>query len=360
MATSPPGGLLDGLRVVDLSLWQPGNAATQLLADLGADVLKVEPPTGDRMRPQGGQFTNFNGHKRSAALDLKNPDDRQRLLTWVAEAEVVVENYRPGVLDRLGIGFDQLRAVNPSIVLCSITGFGQDGPLVNVAGHDHNYQAYAGSFTFHDDDEPTPASLLLADQSAGLGAAFTILAAVMCARRTGEAEHIDLSMTALLCAWVAPYGPLDAHTPGSRSRSELPALGVFRSSDERWIEVGVYSEDHLWDGLVAAVGLEEFVGIDIDGRAARAAELRAALAARFAKRTRDELVDDLGGRGLPIAPVLTRNEMMDHPFVIHRGVLVVDDDGRRRMGHPFRYREHPARDPGLAPSLDEHGRVGFG
>ena len=207
-----PTSLLEGLRVVDLSLWQPGHTATQLLADLGADVLKIEPPGGDRMRPLVDRFYNYNGHKRSVVLDLKTDADRERLLGLVAEAEVVVENYRPGVADRLGVGFDDLSAVNPSVVMCSISGFGQSGPLSSVTGHDHNFQAYAGAFTFPDGGPPAPAGLLVGDQGGGLAAAFAILAAVLSARRDGVGDHIDVSITDLLAAWVAPDG-LDRRAP---------------------------------------------------------------------------------------------------------------------------------------------------
>ena len=347
--------LLEGLRVLDLSLWQPGHYATQLLADLGADVIKVEPPGGDRMRPMIDRFANFNGRKSSTVLNLKNDADRATLLRMVEDAEVVVEGYRPGVLTRLGIGFDQLRAVNPAIVLCSISGFGQDGPLSTATGHDANYQAYAGAMTVRDSLEPVPSALLIADQGSGMAAAFGILAAVLCARRTGEGEHIDVSMTDLLASWVAPLGPVDPNREASGTKAAheggAPAMGIFATADERWVVLGVFTEDHFWDALCQSLLLDEYVGLNTSQRAEREGELRRQVAAAIASHTQDELLALLGSRSVPIAPVLTKEQMLEHPHFRERGLLTIGSDGFLTLGHPIRYRLHPALLPGPPPEL---------
>ena len=353
--------LLDGLRVLDLSLWQPGHTATQLLADLGADVVKIEPPGGDRMRPLVDRFYNFNGHKRSRVLDLKDAAGRRQLLDLVVEADVVVENFRPGVADRLGVGFADLVAVNPAIVMCSITGFGQTGPLANVPGHDHNYQAYAGAFTFPQDGTPEPSALLVGDQGSGTAAAFAILAGVLCARRTGEGEHIDVAIADILAAWVAPFGSIDparAESPGDVST--LPGMGEFRTADGRYVELGVYSENHLWDALCDAIGLTQHVGVDMAGRTASAARLRADIAGRIEEWTRDDLVELLTRCSVPAAPILTRGEMLEHPNFLRRGVFETGPDGHRVVGHPITYAVHPALPSGRPPGLDEHPDAHFG
>jgi crotonobetainyl-CoA:carnitine CoA-transferase CaiB-like acyl-CoA transferase len=331
-----------------------------LLADLGADVVKVEPPGGDRMRPQPDRFTVFNGRKRSVVIDLKRDPGRRRLLALVAEAEVVVENYRPGVAERLGVGFADLRAVNPTVVLCSITGFGQTGPLASVPGHDHNYQAYAGAFTFPADGDPMPSALLAGDQGGGMAAAFAIVAAVLCARRTGEGEHIDVSIADLLASWVAPVGPVDPRREPPREIGTLPGLGVFRTGDGRFVELGIFSEDHFWDALCDALGLTEHVGLDMAARSAAGASLRADVATALLARNRDELVESLAGRSVPIAPILTRDEMLEHPNFRARGVITTGPDGLRTVAHPIRYAVHPALPPGPPPALDEHAQIGFG
>ncbi len=348
-------GLLNGLHVLDLSLWQPGHTATQLLADLGADVLKIEPPGGDRMRPQVDRFLNFNGRKRSLVLNLKDVEDRHRLLELVAVSEVVVENYRPGVAERLGVGYEALRAVNPAVVFCSISGFGQTGPLASSTGHDPNFQAYAGTFTIPDQGEPVRPAVLIGDQGGGLAAAFAIVAAVLCARRTGEGEHIDVSIADLLATWVAPHGPVDERRePEAGSAGALPAMGTFRTADGGWVVLGVYSEDRLWDVLCQELSLDAYVGMTMAERATRAEELHAALAQELSLLPRDDAVRRLAARAIPIAPVLSRREMLEHSHFRERGVLTTGPDGLRSVGHPIRYAVHPALPPGRPPDLDEH------
>lgn len=348
--------LLHGLRVLDLSLWQPGHYASQLLADLGAEVIKVEPPGGDRMRPMVDRFVNFNGRKSSVVLNLKLESDREAFLGLVRGAEVVLEGFRPGVMDRLGIGFAALRAVNPSIVLCSISGFGQDGPLSGVPGHDANYQAYAGAMTVRAGHEPVPSALLIADQSSGLAAAFAILAAVVGARRTGEAEHVDVSMTDLLATWVAPLGPVDerreesAATPGHQS----PGMGTYATADGQWVVLGVFSEDHFWRELCLALGLDAFADLSTAERSDRHDEVRPLLAAAISDFTQQDLLTLLNARAVPVAPVRTKAQMLQEEHFRVRGILVEGPDGFRSLGHPIRFREHPALPPGAPPDLPAH------
>ncbi|MGX7678479.1 CaiB/BaiF CoA transferase family protein [Jatrophihabitans sp. DSM 45814] len=358
MARSP-NQLLNGLRVLDLSLWQPGHYATQLLADLGAEVIKIEPPGGDRMRPLADRFANFNGRKRSLVLDLKNSDDYATLLDLLADVEVLVENYRPGVAAKLGVDFERLHPIKPELVVCSITGFGQGGPLAAVTGHDANYQAYAGAMSMIDGQPPVPAGLLVGDQGSGLVAAFAILAAVLCARRTGEGEHIDVSMADLLATWVAPLGPVDDRRPTTSQdgvTGEAPAMGLFATADDHWVVLGVFSENHFWDALCSGLGLQQHVGLTMRDREAQATPLRADLTAQIARHTRDELLRNLGAMGVPIAPVLTRSEMLQHDHFRKRGVLTVGPEGYLMVGHPVRYAVHPALPPGSAPRLDEYAQ----
>jgi len=348
--------LLEGLRVLDLSLWQPGHTATQLLADLGADVLKVEPPGGDRMRVLPDRFVNFNGHKRSLVLDLKSDADRARLLELAAEAEVVVEGFRPGTAERLGAGYAQLSAVNPALVYCSISGFGQTGPLAHASGHDHNYQAYAGAFVRPPSGAPPmPAGALIGDQGSGMAAAFAILAAVLCARRTGEGEHIDVSIADLLVSWTAPMGVIDESRQGTVRQGGSSGLSVYATADGGHVVLGVFSEDHFWDLLCRRLGLDHLAGLSMAGRAAGGAELRETLQAQISTWNRDDLVAQMGAIGVPIAPVLTRAEALDLPHFLDRGVIARGPDGDRRVAHPIRYARHPARKPGLPPALGAEG-----
>ena len=352
--------LLDGLRVLDLSLWQPGHTATQYLADLGADVLKIEPPGGDRMRPLTDRFVNFNGHKRSLVLDLKRPEDRGRLLDLARQAEVVVEGFKPGVAERLGAGYEQLSAVNPALVYCSISGFGQTGPLAQTSGHDANYQAYAGALVIPPSGGPPLGSgALIGDQGAGLAAAFGILAAVVCARRTGQGDHVDVSMADLLASWVAPSANIsEAPVAAHRGRGQ-PGMGPYATADGRYVILGIFSEDHFWDALCGAFGLDNYQGLTMADRSARAEELTASLTAKFAARGRDDLVAELDALGIPIAPVLSREEALAQPHYCARGTMARGPDGDRRVAHPIRFLRHPPLPPGAPPILGQDGQRGF-
>jgi crotonobetainyl-CoA:carnitine CoA-transferase CaiB-like acyl-CoA transferase len=341
--------LLHGLRVLDLSLWQPGQYATRLLADLGADVVKVEPPGGDRIRPDGVRFDDLNAGKSSVVLDLKQDADRNALLEMVAGVDVVVENFRTGVAERLGVGFDRLRAVNPAIVLCSISGFGRTGPLAAGSGHELNFQAHAGAMTQRSGGPPLPMGRDVAGRAGGLAAAFAVLAAVLRARQTGEGEHVDVSISDLLATWVTGARPPVALLPPEAEFG--PAGGLFRTADDRWVALGVYSEDHFWDVLCRELGLDHIVGLTLRERNERAGALRTEIAGAVATHTQAELVDALTGPAVPIAPVRTRAEMLAHPHFRERGVLVPGPDGDVRIGHPVRYVVHPALPPGPAPAL---------
>jgi crotonobetainyl-CoA:carnitine CoA-transferase CaiB-like acyl-CoA transferase len=350
-------GLLDGLRVLDASLWQPGHTASQYLADLGAEVIKLEPPGGDRMRSMPDRFFNFNSNKRSVVVDLKATEGRARALALAAQAEVFLEGFRPGVAARLGIGYEQLRAVNPTIVYCSISGFGQTGPLAAHTGHDFNYQAYAGAISMHH-DEPVITRVLIGDQGGGMTAAFAILAAVLCARRSGEGEYIDVSMADVIAGWVAPMGALDESRNVAQNHG-IAGIGSFSTSDGGHVVLGVFSESHLWDLLCDGLGLAHLVGASVATRTERAEAFNAELAAAIGASARDSLVSRLGEQGVPIAPVLTRAEMLEHPQFRARGLVTTAPDGTRALGHPVRYTNHPARPVGSPPQLDELGEAGF-
>ena len=241
-------GLLDGLRVLDLTMWRPGPYATQLLGRLGADVVKVEPPGGEPMRVFRDHFDVLNRHKRSVELDLKTDAGLARCLELAKDAEVFVEGFRPGVADRLGVGYARLREAAPALVYCSISGYGAEGPLVDVPGHDVNYRAYAGALA--QDTTAAGAELAVADMAAATMAAFAITAAVLKARQTGAGERIDLAMADVLADWVETSPNMtDADAP-------VPGYGIYPTKDGRTIALGVVSEQALWAATCRALGLE--------------------------------------------------------------------------------------------------------
>jgi crotonobetainyl-CoA:carnitine CoA-transferase CaiB-like acyl-CoA transferase len=329
---------LSDVSVLDLSIWRPGPYATSLLVHLGADVLKVEPPGGDPMRHYGGLFESINAGKRSIVLDLKDPAHRSRALELAAEADVVVEGFRPGVMARLGLDEGAVRAVNQQVVYCSISGYGQQGPRSQLPGHDINYQAWAGALA----PQGGPASLPplpVADLASGLAAAFGICAALVERGAKGTGTSLDVSMTEVMSSWTGAVGPDDAS-----ERKSVPGYGLYTAADGGQVALGVVNEQHFWASLCHELGLEGESGIGFADRVRRSAELHALVAGSVATRTRDELVAALCAAGVPAAPVLDRPAMVaSAPF----------------PEFPVRMSPRPPGDTTPAPTMDEHRGQGF-
>jgi crotonobetainyl-CoA:carnitine CoA-transferase CaiB-like acyl-CoA transferase len=322
-------GLLDGVRVLDLGIWRPAPYAAQLLADLGADVVKVEPPGGDPMRAFPALFDTLVRHKRPVELDLRTDTDRVRALDLASESDIAVEGFRPGVADRLGVGYEALRARNPAIVYCSISGYGQNGPRALTPGHDVNYQAFAGVLDPRPGEGPALPRVPYADLAAGMAAAMAMCAAYIRALRTGEGDHIDVSMTHVLAHWngeLEGTAVAGADEPIARN----PGYGVYPTADGRGVSLGVVAEDKFWAALCDALGLDDHAGLTYTERIRRHDEVDPAVSVAIAALPRDEVVDRLERRGVPVAPVLTRAETL--------AAL-----GRDSIAHPARYRHHPTR-----------------
>ena len=351
-ASTPP--LLDGLRILDLGIWRPVPYATQLLAEMGADVLKVEPPGGDPMRVFPELFDVLNAGKRSIVVDMKEASGRDEVLCLAAEADAVLEGFRPGVTDRLGVGYDDVRAVNPAIVYCSISGYGATGPLADVPGHDVNYQAYAGVLRPRG-GPPVAGTLPVGDLGAGVTAAMTTLAACLRARASGEGERIDVAIADVLATWTGAVGQL---TPvGSPlPMNGLPGYGTYATSDDAYLSVGVLVEPHFWSGMCRALGLEDLDGLELGERIRRKDELDEAVAGSLSKMTLAEAKARLEDHDVPVAPALDRAGMLELEHFRRRGTVVADS--RRAgappaMGHPARYAVHPARQLAPVPGLGD-------
>jgi crotonobetainyl-CoA:carnitine CoA-transferase CaiB-like acyl-CoA transferase len=351
---SERGGHLAGLRDLDLSIWRPGPYATQLLAEQGAEVLKVEPPGGDPMRSMPDLFDLLGAHKRSIVLDLKSDAGRRRCLELAAECDVFVESYRPGVADRLGVGYETVSARNPAIVYCSITGFGAFGPLAQVPGHDVNYLAYTGTLS-PDGRPPHQPTVPLGDLGGGIAGAFGIVTAVLGARATGVGERIDVSITDVLSGWVGPVGEVRM-VDVERPLAGVPGYGVFPTSDGGHVAIGIMNEDHFWAGLCAALELPHGA-LSNRERNARVHELNAEIAAALLGMTEAEAVAHLVDHDVPAAAVLDRDGMLAHPHFRARGAVVERPDGRATTGPMVRFEVRPGRAPygAPAPGADEPG-----
>jgi crotonobetainyl-CoA:carnitine CoA-transferase CaiB-like acyl-CoA transferase len=332
---------LDGIKVLDLTRLLPGAFCTLLLADMGADVVKVEEPrSGDYMRwypplrdGQSVLFNALNRNKRSLALDLKSAAGRELFLALVERADVVVEGNRPGVMDRLGLGWPVLRDRRPGLVMASITGYGQDGPWAGRAGHDLNYMAIAGALSLNGrrGEPPHPLAVQVADIGGGGQAAATaILGALLSVARGGEGRYLDVSMTDGALTWLAvPLAQVHERGPiargGHRLTGRYACYGVYECADGRYLSVGAL-EPKFWRTLCEALGRPDLVDVQY-AEGEEQERVRSELAAAIATRTRDEWAEALDGLDVCCEPVLELHEVAAHPQVRVRGMVVEQPTG---------------------------------
>lgn len=321
-------GLLDGMRVLDLSVWRPMPHATQILADLGAEILKVEPPGGDPMRGYPEIFASVARGKRSIVCDLRSEQGSARARELAAEADVVCEGWRPGVADRFGLDYGTVAVGNPAVVYCSLSGYGQDGPRRDVPGHDVNFQAVAGALAPRRelDRDPEVPRLPVADLEGGTVCALLICAAWARRLATGSGERIDVAMADVVAWWVGTRTGA-AHVSAGERTYGSPGYGVFPTRDGRWIALGVLGEQRLWDAVCRALHLSDLEGMPFDARLARTAEVNARIAAAIASLDRDTALARFEARGAPASPVLRPEEAAQDPQRLARAVQVQTDLG---------------------------------
>jgi alpha-methylacyl-CoA racemase len=340
---------LAGLRVLDLTRYIPGPYCTMLLADLGADVIKVEePPLGDptRLMPplvdeQSAVFDSLNRNKRSVLVDLRTEAGAEVVRRLAARSDVLVEGFRPGVLKRRGLGPDTLCAENPGLIYCSLTGYGEQGPLAGRAGHDATYVARAGLLAVTRDEAGTPVlpGTPVADMSGALCAFGAILAALYARTQTGRGQVVQASLFAAALALMTV--PIARTLAGGGGLTELsgayPGYRVYRCRDGRHLAVGTL-EPKFWEGLCRALGLEDMVGRQwAEGERRR--EAIEAFARVFATRDRDDWVRELAAADVCVEPVLEPAE------------AGIQEQAGPLDGPPFRLSRTPAVAPRAAPRL---------
>jgi crotonobetainyl-CoA:carnitine CoA-transferase CaiB-like acyl-CoA transferase len=318
-------GLLAGMRVLDLSVWRPMPHATQILADLGAEVLKLEPPGGDPMRGYPEIFASVARGKRSIELDLRSDAGLARALELATEADVVCEAWRPGVADRLGVGYDAVRARRADTIYCSMSGYGAAGPMRDLPGHDVNFQALAGALAPRDGVAAVP-RLPVADLEGGTVCALLVCAAWAHRLTTGAGERIDVAMTDVVAWWVGTTSGV-VHTDAGGRTAGSPGYGVFRTRDDRWLALGVLAEARLWDAIVGALDLDDLMGMDFAARLAATASINERIAAVLAGLDLDDALGRLEARGAPVSPVLTPEEATAHPQLRARDIHVTTPAG---------------------------------
>jgi len=361
--------VLHGLRVLDLTFYLPGPYATLFLADLGAEVIKIEHPAGgDPLRalgpggahPAGSVFFRaVNRNKKSVCLDLKTAKGRELFLDLAATADAVVEQFRPGVAARLGIGYEAVRSRDGRVTYVSLTGYGQTGPLSGAAGHDLNYMAWSGLLSLFQEGGRLPLPpIQIADLNGGNLAAIALLTGMLSARLTGRGSYVDVSMTdgllSLMGLTVANH--LAGGRPPTRESLFLaghePQYNVYQAADGRFLSVGAL-EPRFWHTLC-----EVLAEADPEGKPATVIAASAEETARvFAQKTADEWMSLLEGLDVCVAPVLTVAEALRSDYVRERGMVV-----QQAGDHPLRQIRLPLFPEGWeppcrpAPDLGEHNR----
>jgi crotonobetainyl-CoA:carnitine CoA-transferase CaiB-like acyl-CoA transferase len=356
---------LSGIKVVDLTQFLPGPMMTMMMADQGADVLKIEPPRGDPARAmppfEAGHsvwFRNLNRGKRSLALDLKSEGGRERLWKEISDADVFVEGFRPGVIERLGFGYDAVATRNPRIVYCSVSAFGQSGPLSHHPAHDLAVQALAGFLSVNNapGEAPVVPGVAAADATAGLTALSGVLMALIGRQRTGRGDYLDIAMFDSLlpwCAHVAGNAIAGGESPSSGDQRSLGGAAfyqVYQTVDGRHLVLGGREEKFVAN-LLTALGREDLITLGSMPAGEPQVPLIAFLRATFATRTRDEWVAWFADKDVAFAPVLDFREALDQPHVAERGLLVNSGNGHQ-IAPAIRFEPHPWF-PREAPELDQ-------
>ncbi len=366
-------GPLSGVKIVDLTGMVSGPLATMTLADQGADVIKVEAPGGDHTRHasrgRGGfsaSFLNNNRNKRSIVLDLKNPSGHEAFLRLAAGADVVVQNFRPGVATRIGVGEVEIRAINPSVIYVSIAGFGFSGPYAQKPVFDPLIQAVSGLTTVQggsDEERPKLVRTILPDKLTGIQAAQAISAALFARERSGEGQHVQLSMLDTLVSflWSSDMG---AHTfVGDEMESERAHsfIDLIYETRDGFVSVAV-QQDKDWHGLARAVDRPDL----IDDERFRSPQLRErhkndrleVTQSVINPFTTDEILARLEAQDVPCAPVLTRSAMRTHPQVVANGTIIEAPHpvaGKLRQArHPAVFSQTQCKVPAGAPGLGEN------
>ncbi len=371
---------LEGIKIIDLTRLAPGPYCTMILADLGADVIKVgdiNPPGGRRAEQAGealeqnnslGQDSPYNAlnrNKRSIGLNLKHQDARKVFHKLAETADVVVEEFRPGVTKRLGIDYDTLSAINPRIIYCAITGYGQDGPYHNLVGHDINYISTAGALGLIGEQQGgkpvVPLNLLADFAGGGMHGAIGVLAALMARERTGRGQFVDIAMTdgvvSLLASTLSGYfmtGDVPERGGGGLTGAS-PHYNTYLCQDGKYLSLGSL-EPWFFANLCRAVGCEDLIPGPWD--ASKRQKMSDHLVKVFTTRPRDEWLEILRQTDTCAAPVYLLDELANDPHLIHREMIVEVDHPEagkvKQAGISVKLSDTPGQIRSLAPRMFEH------
>lgn len=365
-------GALAGIKILDFTRLLPGPFGTMVLGDLGADIVRVEAPNfPDLLRvmpPMDGEVSaahrQINRNKKSIMVDLKNPKGVEVIKRLVKDFDVVAEQFRPGVMDRLGVGYDALKAVNPEVIYCSITGYGQDGPYRDRAGHDANYLAMSGvmSFTGSKKEGPLPLGIQVADQCAGgLNAVIAILAAIIHRQNSGGGQYLDISMTdgSIHLGGLMGMGNLASGEEPGREGTMLNGgnyYNFYETKDGQYMSIGGL-EPKFYQAMCEALDRKDLLPKHMS-MGEEAQKLKDELGSEFKKKTRKEWEEVFAGVDACVEPVLSVGEMVEHPNTLARKMVVEvprrDGTTLKQIGSPYKMSSTPCEYncAGVAPGTD--------
>jgi crotonobetainyl-CoA:carnitine CoA-transferase CaiB-like acyl-CoA transferase len=368
--------LLEGYKVIDISNVIAGPTVTCFLADMGADVIKVEHPVrGDDCRHfppcrngTSGPYVNLNRGKRGLAVDLNNPEGTEIIKELIKSADAIVENFVPGTMKRWGIDYEALSRINPGIVMVSVSGYGQTGPMSQMPGYDLIAQALSGimSVTGHPGGPPTRVGVLIGDTSAGAFGCLGLLAALLNRQKTGLGQHVDISMLDVLVSYLDlpqyNWAGIVLGRTGNRLHNIAP-FDNYQTKDDRWVIIAA-ANNKLWAQLCEFMGRPELATdprFDTNpSRARHYDEMNEEINKWTSKHTLDELVKMLREAGLPVAPILNWDEVLALPQVNERKMCIEVDDplvGKAKItGSPIKFSRCPCVVEESAPMLGQNTR----
>ncbi|MBT6352790.1 MAG: CoA transferase [Halieaceae bacterium] len=366
---------LAGVKVLDLTSMVSGPVAAMMLADQGADVIKVEPTSGEQMRHIGptvnkvtAAFFSCNRGKRSIGVDLKSEDGKKILFDLVTDADVLIQNFRPGAMERMGFGEPVLREINPRLIYVSISGFGEEGPYAHKRVYDPVIQALSCATDIQGDratGRPQMFRIIIADKVTAITAAQAISTALYAREKSGEGQHVRLSMLDAMLSlfWPEAMAGLTYADQEFDVRKYQGAMDLIYETQDRFITAGAIS-DNEWEGMCRALNREDLIDHPnfktAQGRFTHNSERKDITAEEIKKWSSEEILARFDQEGVPCAPIIDRSELLDHEQVLANGSidrLYFEEFGEvRQARHPARFDKTPASVSRPAPRLGEHGR----
>jgi len=376
--TQSERGPLAGVRVLDFTQFLSGPYATQILGDLGAEVIKIEPPEGDLSRTVAPNFVRddsvyfhtINRNKRSLVLNLKRPGALDVIRRLIAESDIVMENFRPGVLDRLGLSRREEMERDPSLIWCSISGFGQDGPARDLPAYDMVVQAASGtmSLTGEEGGRPLRTGVPVGDLAAGLNAAIGVLAALEYRRSTGRGDYIDVSMLDCLVSMLNYQASYYLHSgvpprPQGTGHDSVPTYRAFTCGDGQ-VMVTTANTERMWAEMARVLGHEELITdprfVTNADRLRNKEVLWAIIEPAFLSHSAAEWVQRFNAASIPAALVKSVPEALADPQVVHRQMVVTLEDGKGSRlsvpGNPIKFEKSARKEHAFPPRLGEDGK----